>query len=210
MTAVAIDTMAESRLWPMRPDKLDWSFENRTMKAVTKAREQKADVDASELTLEEKLLGIDRVTKVAKGGRRLRFRALVVVGDGQGHVGFGLSKAGAVPEAIRKAGAAARKSLIEVPIKDGTITHEILAKFCVSRILLKPAASGTGLIVNNTSRAILELAGVKNAIGKSFGGTSKINVAKATILALANLKRGEEVAPETTAEEQEEKADETE
>ena len=202
--------MAESRLWPMRPDKLDWSFDNRTMKAVTKAREQKADIDASELTLEEKLLGIDRVTKVAKGGRRLRFRALVVVGDGQGHVGFGLAKAGAVPEAIRKAGAAARKNLIEVPIKDGTITHEILAKFCVSRILLKPAAPGTGLIVNNTSRAILGLAGVKNAIGKSFGGKSKINVAKATMLALANLKRGEEVTPETTTEEQEDKVDETE
>ena len=202
--------MAESRPWPRRPDKLDWSFKNRIMKAVTKAREQKADIDASELTLEEKLLGIDRVTKVAKGGRRLRFRALVVVGDGQGHVGFGLAKAGAVPEAIRKAGAAARKGLIEVPIKDDTITHEILAKFCVSRILLKPAAPGTGLIVNNTSRAILGLAGVKNAIGKSFGGTSKINVARATMLALGNLKRGEEVAPETTTEEQEDKPDETE
>jgi len=180
------------------------------MKAVTKARATRSEIDASDLALEEKLLGIDRVTKVAKGGRRLRFRASVVVGDGQGHVGFGLAKASAVPEAVRKAGAVARKDLIEVPIKGDTIPHEILAKFCVSRILLKPAAPGTGLIVNNTTRAILELAGVKDAIGKSFGGQSKINVAKATILALGNLKQVEQVATEAGSQGQEEKVDETE
>ena len=180
------------------------------MKAVTKVIGKRSEIDASELTLEEKLLGIDRVTKVAKGGRRLRFRASVVVGDGQGHVGFGLAKASAVPEAIRKAGAVARKNLIEVPVKDGTIPHEILAKFCVSKILLKPAAPGTGLIVNNTSRAILELAGIRDATGKSSGGSSKINVAKATILALANLRRVEEAATETDVENQEKKVDETE
>ena len=186
------------------------------MKAVTKVRGKRAKIDASELSLEEKLLGIDRVTKVVKGGRHLRFRALVVVGDGQGHVGFGLAKAAAVPEAVRKAGAMARKRLIKVPIKDGTIPHEILAKFGASKILLKPAAPGTGLIVGSTARAVLELAGIKDALGKSLGGRSKINVAKATIVALANLRESEEVAihPALTdvsaGEAQEEKVDETE
>ncbi|MFO7773432.1 MAG: 30S ribosomal protein S5 [Dehalococcoidia bacterium] len=180
------------------------------MKAVTKAREKRTKIDASELSLEEKLLGIDRVTKVVKGGRHLRFRALVVVGDGQGHVGFGLAKAAAVPEAVRKAGAMARKELIEVPVRDTTIPHEILAKFGASKVLLKPAAPGTGLIVNNTSRALLELAGIKDVLGKSLGGPSKINVAKATILALANLRKGEEAPVQTDVEAQEEKSDETE
>jgi small subunit ribosomal protein S5 len=180
------------------------------MKAVTKVRGKKAKIDASELSLEEKLLGIDRVTKVVKGGRHLRFRASVVVGDGQGHVGFGLAKAAAVPEAVRKAGAMARKGLIEVPIKDNTIPHEILAKFGASKILLKPAAPGTGLIVNNTTRAMLELAGIKDALGKSLGGPSKINVAKATMLALVNLRRSEASAIQTDVENQEEKVDETE
>jgi small subunit ribosomal protein S5 len=186
------------------------------MKAVTKLREKKVKIDASELSIEEKLLGIDRVTKVVKGGRHLRFRALVVVGDGQGHVGFGLAKAAAVPEAVRKAGAMARKGLIEVPIKDNTIPHEILAKFGASKILLKPAAPGTGLIVSNTARAVLELAGIKDVLGKSLGGPSKINVAKATMLALANLRKGEEAKPNealtdvSVEKTQEEKVDETE
>ena len=185
------------------------------MKAVTKLREQ-GKIDSGELTLEEKLLGIDRVTKVVKGGRHLRFRALVVVGDGQGHVGFGLAKAAAVPEAVRKAGAVAKKQLIEVPIRDGTIPHEILAKFGASKILLKPAAPGTGLIVGSTARAVLELAGVKDVLGKSLGGPSKINVAKATMLALSNLRKIKEApnqpAPTdaTAGEAQREKLDETE
>jgi small subunit ribosomal protein S5 len=186
------------------------------MKAVTKLREKKGRIDSTELTLEEKLLGIDRVTKVVKGGRHLRFRALVVVGDGQGHVGFGLAKAAAVPEAVRKAGATAKKGLIEVPIKDGTIPHEILAKFGASKILLKPAAPGTGLIVGSTARAVLELAGVRDILGKSLGGPSKINVAKATMLALSNLRKSEEVAGQsalanaTTGKAEKEKVDETE
>ncbi len=186
------------------------------MKAVTKLRDRKGRIDSAELTLEEKLLGIDRVTKVVKGGRHLRFRALVVVGDGQGHVGFGLAKAAAVPEAVRKAGAMAKKRLIDVPIKDGTIPHEILAKFGASRILLKPAAPGTGLIVGSTARSVLELAGVKDVLGKSLGGPSKINVAKATMLALSNLRRREEVANQLTptdvavGEAERQKVDETE
>jgi len=186
------------------------------MKAVTKLREKKARIDAADLTLEEKLLGIDRVTKVVKGGRHLRFRASVVVGDGQGHVGFGLAKAAAVPEAVRKAGAMAKKALIEVPIKDGTIPHEILAKFGASKILLKPALPGTGLIVGSTARAVLELAGVKDVLGKSLGGPSKINVAKATMLALGNLRKSEEgagqqaLADVTAGDAEKEKVDETE
>jgi small subunit ribosomal protein S5 len=164
------------------------------MKAVTKLKGKRVKIDTSELTLEEKLLGIDRVTKVVKGGKHLRFRALVVVGDHNGHVGFGLAKASGVPEAVRKASAMAKKELIQVPIKDGTIPHEILAKFGASKILLKPAASGTGLIVGSAARAVLELAGVKDILGKSLGGPSKINVAKATMLALANLRKSEEAA----------------
>ncbi len=186
------------------------------MKAVTKLREKKGRIDSAELTLEEKLLGIDRVTKVVKGGRHLRFRALVVVGDGQGHVGFGLAKAAAVPEAVRKAGTTAKKRLIEVPIKDGTIPHEILAKFGASRILLKPAAPGTGLIVGSTARAVLELAGVEDVVGKSLGGPSKINVARATMVALSNLRKSEQTTNQpaptdmTAGEAQKEKIDETE
>jgi small subunit ribosomal protein S5 len=166
------------------------------MKAVTKVRGNKPKIDASELTLEEKLLGIDRVTKVVKGGRHLRFRASVVVGDGQGRVGFGLAKATAVPEAVRKASATAKKGLIEVPIKENTIPHEVLAKFGASKVLLKPALPGTGLIVGSTARAVLELAGIKDVLGKSLGGSSKINVAKATMLALANLRKTEDTATE--------------
>ena len=134
----------------------------------------------------------------------------MVVGDGQGHVGFGLAKAAAVPEAVRKAGTVAKKGLIEVPMKGSTIPHEILAKFGASKILLKPAAPGTGLIVGSTARAVLELAGIKDVLGKSFGGPSKVNVAKATMLALSNLRKTEEAAIQTDVETQEEKVDETE
>jgi len=208
--------MAELRLWPKLPGKLDWSSEDWLMKAVTKIRENKGKIDAGELTLEEKLLGIDRVTKVVKGGRHLRFRALVVVGDGHGHVGFGLAKAAAVPDAVRKAGAMARKELIEVPMKEGTIPHEVLAKFGASKILLKPAAPGTGLIVGSAARAVLELAGVKDILGKSLGGPSKVNVAKATMLALGNLRQTEKGAGQAAVTDvaakqtQREEADETE
>ncbi len=163
------------------------------MKVITKVIGKKTKVDASALELEEKLIAIDRVTKVVKGGRRLHFRALMVVGDGKGHVGVGLAKATGVPEAIRKAGAVARKELIEVPIAHTTIPHEILAKFGASKILLKPAAFGTGMVASNTVRAVLELAGIKDIISKSLGSSSKVNVVKATILALASLKKPKEV-----------------
>ena len=158
------------------------------MKAITKVTGKKVKIDASELTLEEKLLAIDRVTKVVKGGRHLRFRALLVVGDGNGHVGAGSAKAAGVPDAIHKAGVIARKELIEVPITNSTIPHEILAKFRASKVLLKPAAPGTGLIASNTIRTVLELAGIEDILSKSLGSSNKINVVKATMLALASLK----------------------
>ncbi len=132
---------------------------------------------------------VDRVTKVVKGGRRLRFRALMVVGDGNGHVGVGLAKATGVPEAIRKAGAMGRKQLIEVPVVNQTIPHEALAKYGASMVLLRPAAPGRGMIASTTVRTVLELAGVRNVISKSLGSQNRINVARATMLALASLRR---------------------
>ncbi|MCK4387452.1 MAG: 30S ribosomal protein S5 [Dehalococcoidia bacterium] len=180
------------------------------MKAVTKAINKRVKIDASELELEEKLLAIDRVTKVVKGGRKLRFRALLVIGDGKGHVGVGLAKATGVPEAIRKASVVGRKELIEVPIVKDTIPHEILAKFGASKVLLKPAALGNGMIASNTVRAVLELAGIKDIISKSLGSSNRVNVARATILALASLKSPKTTVTGTDLETLEEEANETE
>jgi len=180
------------------------------MKAVTKMRDKRAKIDASELELEEKLIALNRVTKVVKGGRRLRFRALVAVGDGKGHVGIGLAKATGVPEAIRKANAAGRKELIEVPIVNTTIPHEILAKFGASKVLLKPASAGTGIVASNTIRVVLELAGIKDIISKSLGSSNQVNVVKTTMLALSNLRRpkGAVTEAETDSEVQEEDVNE--
>ena len=170
------------------------------MKAVRKAPSGMERVEPSELELEEKLLTVDRVTKVVKGGRRLRFRALMVVGDGSGHVGVGLAKATGVPEAIRKASAMGRKQLITVPVVNETIPHEALAKFGASMVLLKPAAQGRGMIASGTVRAVLELAGVRNVISKSLGSQNRTNVARATILALTSLRSAGHVAVEREAE----------
>jgi small subunit ribosomal protein S5 len=159
------------------------------MKTVTKVIGKKNKIDPSELEVKERLIAIDRISKVVKGGRRLRFRALVVVGDSNGHVGLGVSKATGVPEAIRKASTVAQKELIEVPIVNSTIPHEILAKFGASKILLKPAVQGTGLIASNTVRAVLESAGITDILSKSLGSSNRVNVAKATMVALANLRR---------------------
>ena len=159
------------------------------IKASTRGIDQRAKVDASDLELKDKLISIDRVTKVVKGGKHMRFRASVVVGDGNGHVGLGLAKASGVPEAIRKAGALARKGLVEVSIVNGTIPHGILAKSGTSKVLLKPAMPGTGLVASNTIAAVLELAGIKDILSKSLGSSNKINVIRATILALASFKK---------------------
>lgn len=169
------------------------------MKAVTRVIGKRANIDASELELEEKLITINRVTKVVKGGKRLRYQALLVVGDGKGHVGVGLAKAAGVPEAIRKAGVVARKELIKIPIVNTTIPHEMLAKFEASKILLKPASSGSGIIASNTVRAVVELAGIKDIISKSLGSSNRVNVVKATMLALASLKKPKESVIENIA-----------
>lgn len=170
------------------------------MKAFTKAIGQRIKIDAADLELTEKLVGVDRVTKVVKGGRQIHFRALVVVGDGNGCVGIGLAKARGVPDAIRKAGAVARKNMIKVPITDTTIPHEVLAKFGAAKVLLKPAPLGRGVIAAGGVRAVLEAAGVEDILTKSLGSSSSINVAKATMIALASLRKPEEAIAKRKAE----------
>ena len=152
-------------------------------------------IDASQLELTEKVVSIKRVTKVVKGGRNMRFAALVVVGDGNGHVGAGLGKAAEVPEAIRKGKEDAMKKLISVPLdENGSITHDNLGVFGSAQVLLKKAPQGTGIIAGGPARNVLELAGYKNIRTKSLGSNNKQNVVLATIEGLANLVTPEEVA----------------
>lgn len=152
-------------------------------------------IDASQLELEEKVVSIKRVTKVVKGGRNMRFAALVVVGDKNGHVGAGLGKAAEIPEAIRKGKEDAIKSLIEVPINDnGSIPYDWTGKFGSASVLLKASPKGTGIIAGGPARNVLELAGYKNIRTKSLGSNNKQNVVLATIEGLSNLKTPEEVA----------------
>lgn len=150
--------------------------------------EQASKIDPTELTLNDKLISINRVAKVVKGGKRLSFSALVVTGDGQGHVGIGVGKANEVPAAIAKAGAIARKNLIAVPMVSNTIPHETVAKFGAAKVLLKPTLLSIGIIAGGSIRAVLEAAGVKNVLTKSLGSSSKINTAKATIFGLSRLR----------------------
>ena len=143
---------------------------------------------------EERVIEIRRVAKVVKGGRRFSFSALVVVGDGQGQVGLGLGKAKEVPAAIQKGIEEAKKNLIPVPLAGSTITHQIIGEHGAGRVLLKPAAPGTGVIAGGAARAILEEAGVHDVLCKSLGSANHINVARATIAGLAALKRPDEIA----------------
>ena len=152
-------------------------------------------IDASQLELNDKVVAIKRVSKTVKGGRTMRFSALVVVGDGNGHVGAGLGKAGEVPEAIRKGKEAAMKNLVEIPLdENNSIPHDFLGEFGSASVLLKRAPEGTGIIAGGPVRSVVELAGIKNIRTKSLGSNNKTNVVLATIEGLTKLKTTEEVA----------------
>lgn len=149
-------------------------------------------VDPGDLELQEKVVFINRVAKVMQGGRRFHFTAIVVVGDMNGRVGAAMAKATEVPESIRKAATVARKHMISVPMVGTTIPHPLLVRFGASKVLIKPAPAGTGLIAGGGVRAVLEMAGVKDAVAKSLGSNNHANTVKATILALSMLRSPEE------------------
>ncbi|MFV8470384.1 30S ribosomal protein S5 [Mycoplasma sp. VS424B] len=177
---------------PRAPRKANEAEQQRPRRNAGANRKPRAQRFESEFS--EKVVDIARVTKVVKGGRRFSFSAFVVVGNKKGLVGFGHGKANEVPDAIRKAIKDAQNNLVSVPVVNGTLPHEINAKFLASRVLLKPAPKGKGLIASGTVRAVVELAGYTDIVTKTYGSRSKSNVVKATVKALQNLRTVEEIA----------------
>ncbi|MGN1041511.1 MAG: 30S ribosomal protein S5 [Acutalibacteraceae bacterium] len=153
-----------------------------------------ARIDASKFELKERLVAINRVSKTVKGGRIFKFSALMVVGDGNGIVGFGIGKSGEVPDAIRKGIEDAKKNLIKVPLKGSTVPHEIIGEFGAGKVLMKPAAPGTGVIAGGPVRAVVESAGIKDIRTKALRSNNPCNVVRATIKGLASLRTAKEVA----------------
>ncbi|MBQ4133532.1 MAG: 30S ribosomal protein S5 [Desulfovibrionaceae bacterium] len=151
-------------------------------------------METNEVGFVEKIVALNRVAKVVKGGRRFSFSALVVVGDGNGSVGFGLGKAQEVPEALRKATESARRNMIQVPVLDGTLPYQVLGKFGAGSVLLIPASEGTGVIAGGAVRAIMEAAGIRDVLSKAIGTNNPHNVIKATMAGLASLRSAEEVS----------------